>query len=437
MPTLNFPSNPTLNQVYSFGGKTWIWNGLGWQLQAQGSINGIVIGNVTPASGGFTTISATGNVSGNYFIGNGSQLTGIVAEAGAAIVYGNSNVSIGGANANVTVGVAGSANVAVFAPNQVNFTANLIPVANAVYSLGNSTLQWKDLWVSNATIYLGNVPINMGAGNVLQVAGDPVLTNDGTEPITTTGNISAGYFIGNGSQLTGMASALTVSQYTTGNVSNVITDVSALRFDTVTGFNVTDLGNSEALISLGSTFKTWEVAGQANLVAVGEDVVEFVAGNGIVITTNANSIPQQIAFAATYANSNVAGLLSDFGSNVISTTGNITAGNFVGNGAVLTSVMADRGTDSNNWNALTQMGVYTVNRASWAGTVGTPLDSQVFVGLLEVKNSTNTAIEQMFFPGTVESGNVKIQWNRAYWSGAWTDWVKIVNDFQVVTGGEF
>jgi hypothetical protein len=65
------------------------------------------------------------------------------------------------------------------------------------------------------------------------------------------------------------------------------------------------------------------------------------------------------------------------------------------------------------------------------------LDSQIFVGLLQVSNSTNTAIEQVFFPGTVEDGNVKIQWNRAYWSGTWTAWVRIVNDFQVVTGGEF
>jgi hypothetical protein len=239
MPTLNFPTNPSLNQIYSFGGKTWFWNGYGWQLQFQGAINGIVIGNVTPATGGFTTISATGNISGSYFIGNGSQLTGIVAEAGAAIVYGNSNVSIGGPNANVTVGVDGTPNVAVF---------------------------------------------------------------------TTAG---------------------------------------------------------------------------------------------------------------------------------VSVTGNVIANNFIGNGAALTSVMSDRGTDSNNWNTLTQMGVYTVNRASWSGTVGTPLDSQVYVGLLQVMNSTNTAITQVFMPGTVENGNVKIQWNRSYWSGSWTDWIKIVNDFQVVNGGEF
>ena len=102
-----------------------------------------------------------------------------------------------------------------------------------------------------------------------------------------------------------------------------------------------------------------------------------------------------------------------------------------------TGVMADRGPDPNNWNTLIEMGVYTVNRVSWSGTVGTPLDSQVFVGLLEVKNSTDTAIEQIFFPGTVEENNQKIQWNRAQWSGSWTGWVKIVNDYQVVVGGEF
>ena len=30
---LNFPSNPTANQSYSLGAKTWIYNGYGWKLQ--------------------------------------------------------------------------------------------------------------------------------------------------------------------------------------------------------------------------------------------------------------------------------------------------------------------------------------------------------------------------------------------------------------------
>jgi len=113
------------------------------------------------------------------------------------------------------------------------------------------------------------------------------------------------------------------------------------------------------------------------------------------------------------------------------------ASTFVGNGVGLTSTLVDRGSDSNNWDTITQMGVYTVNRTSWTGTTNTPLDSQVFVGLLEVKNSTSMAIEQVFYPGTIDNTNVKMQWARAYWSGTWTPWVLMTNDGQTLSGGEF
>jgi hypothetical protein len=29
---LNFPASPVLNQTYSFGSKTWVWNGYAWDL---------------------------------------------------------------------------------------------------------------------------------------------------------------------------------------------------------------------------------------------------------------------------------------------------------------------------------------------------------------------------------------------------------------------
>ena len=69
MATLDFPSSPSVNDTYSFGNKTWVFNGQGWQLVSTSAINGIVIGNITPASGNFTTVGATGNVtSDQYFI---------------------------------------------------------------------------------------------------------------------------------------------------------------------------------------------------------------------------------------------------------------------------------------------------------------------------------------------------------------------------------
>ncbi len=46
-------------------------------------------------------------------------------------------------------------------------TGNIIPSANVTYSLGSADRQWKDLWVSNNTIYIGNTPIRVDGGTLL------------------------------------------------------------------------------------------------------------------------------------------------------------------------------------------------------------------------------------------------------------------------------
>jgi hypothetical protein len=81
---------------------------------------------------------------------------------------------------------------------------DIIPQSNGTASLGNSTNYWSNLWVANNTIYIGGVPLGIGAGNVLTVNGEAVLSNDSNSSITTTGNITADYFIGDGSQLTNL-----------------------------------------------------------------------------------------------------------------------------------------------------------------------------------------------------------------------------------------
>ena len=300
-----------------------------------------------------------------YYYGNGAFLTGVTATVGnvSNITNGTSTVAITTPDGNVTVAVDGVANVAVFARTGVYVTGE-------VSATGNITGTNIDI--------SGNVTGGYFSGNGAGLT-DVTATNVGTlANLSVTGNVVANYFVGNGSALTGV----------------VATDIGILA-------NLSVTGN----VAAGNVSTTGNVA------------ANYFVGNGSALT----------GVVATGI-----GVLAN-----LSVTGNVVAGNFVGNGSALTSTMTDRGSDLNNWNTMTQMGVYTVNRVSWSGTVGTPLDSQVFVGLVEVMNSTNTALSQIFYPGTVESGNVKIQWNRTYWAGSWSSWIKIINDDQVVLGGTY
>lgn len=82
------------------------------------------------------------------------------------------------------------------------------------------------------------------------------------------------------------------------NITNAVANVTAIRFDTDSGFDVTNLGSGAVKVQMNSTFKTWQVDGQANLVASGLDTIEFIAGNNITITTDANSTPKSITFSS-------------------------------------------------------------------------------------------------------------------------------------------
>jgi hypothetical protein len=56
------------------------------------------------------------------------------------------------------------------------FDGNIVPSANAVYSLGSVTNQWKSLFVSNNTIFVGGVPLSIDATGNLTVNGTVIPT---------------------------------------------------------------------------------------------------------------------------------------------------------------------------------------------------------------------------------------------------------------------
>jgi hypothetical protein len=165
-----------------------------------------------------------------------------------------------------------------------------------------------------------------------------------------------------------------------------------------------------------------------------------IGSTALVFTQNysANSISSGTSNVVVSSNANVtissAGVANVF---TVSSTGTVIVGTLSVTGNIVAPNAAiDRGAAPNNWDSVVNMGTYSVDYVSWSGTTGTPVDSTVFVGLLSVLTS-GTTTTQTFYPGTVTEGNVKIQWDRTLYSGTWTAWYKIVNDFQVIDAGTY
>jgi len=91
--------------------------------------------NVT-SLGTLTGLTVNGNVTANYFLGNGAFLTGIDA---SSISNGNSNVKVYG-NSNVAISVSGNSNVATVTGTGVNISGYLTATGNIAFNGANVSL---------------------------------------------------------------------------------------------------------------------------------------------------------------------------------------------------------------------------------------------------------------------------------------------------------
>ena len=283
-----FPSSPSDGQqatvgnvVYQYSTTKNAWTrvlGAIGTFSASGNITG---GNLVTAG----IVTATGNITGSYFIGNGSQLTGIAAgyansdvaaylasgtDSSNIITTGNiSGTYILGNGSQLTGLPAGYSNATAVAYGEAGWAGNIIPSANVTYNLGSPTRYWKSLYVSGNTIYLGNTTLAV-SGTGITVGGNAIVTADPTGTASTTGNmqvvgnvtgnnfftagvvsatgnITGNVFIGNGSQLTGLPASYTNSNVATylssGTVStNILTTAAVSATGNVTGGNLTTTG---------------------------------------------------------------------------------------------------------------------------------------------------------------------------------------------------
>jgi hypothetical protein len=214
--------------------------------------------------------------------------------------------------------VTGNANVGnIGATNIVGtLTTNAQPNITSVGTLAGLTLNAN--LNSNSNIVLNNVNAN----------------------ISTLGNMTANVYFGNGSQLTGVtaATAGTVTTAAQPNITSTGTLTSLAVTGNISAGNMSATTFTGALTGLASSAT---VAASANSVALAN-----VVGVGNIASINKDGNASNILygngiFASTptmYANINVATFLASYGSNTITTTGNVNVGNIIGNGQALTGL---------------------------------------------------------------------------------------------------
>ena len=276
-----------------------------WQYTTDGSAYVDIVGT--------TSLGATslGNsATANYFTGNGSLLTAITGSN----VSGNVNIAVQSHYANIANSVSGtnvSGNVTSAVQSHYANIANSVAVAN-VSGIGNISTINIDGNANN--ILYGNgvfatTPASGGSYGNSNVA--TFLANYGSNAISTTGNVSVGNIIGNGQSLTSISGA------------NVIGAVSyATTANAVAGANVSGFVENANIANTAYSVAVANVSGIGNIATINKDgnVSNILYGNGVFAAAPAGG-------GGSYGDSNVVTLLTSFGSNTISTTGNISVGN--------------------------------------------------------------------------------------------------------------
>jgi len=213
--------------------------------------------------------------------------------------------------------------------------AAYLPTYSGNLTAGNISVTGSSQAASYSTtgnVTAGNI-INSGSESVTgNITGGNIITaglisaTGGLNTNTTviaTGNIRGGNIISNGlitatGSITGNGILSTGAVSATGNISGAY--VSAAN-DINSGGNVSAVGYTGTLISVTGNITGGNITG-GNIITLGNVTGNYILGNGSQLT----------GLPASYSNANVATFLANFGSNTISTTGNVTAGNIINSG---------------------------------------------------------------------------------------------------------
>jgi hypothetical protein len=332
-----------------------------------------VAGNVEIQSGG---LSASGNITAAYFIGNGSLLSGITAGnitgtvasatvAGTVTTNAQPNITSVGTltslsvTGNITGGnlltgglILATGNIGT--SGDVNATGNIaggnVFTNGQVSAAGNVT--GANLVTSGMVTATGNVFTSGQVSAAGNIAGGNVISSGNVEAgsnvvavgnvsgahfntggrVSATGNVlSGGFFIGNGSLLTGITAGNITGNVASANVAGTVTtnaQPNITSVGTLTSLTVSGNTTSGNLLTGGLILATGNIGTSGNVNATGNIIGGNVFTNGQV----------SAAGNVTGANLVTSGMVTATGnirtSGQVSATGNIAGGNVISSGNV-------------------------------------------------------------------------------------------------------
>ena len=322
-------------------------------VNGQGQLTAASNTAITANAGNLTGTTLNSSVVTSSLTSVGT-LTGLtVGNSTANTVFGNGTIN---ATGNITGGNVNAGNLLTTNNLSVTtyVTSNLIPNANITYSLGNSTNRWKDLWLSNSTLYF-DTNSTIAAGTITNGNSNiSISTANGDVTFSSAGNANILVVTGTGANINGTANVrgnanignldTNIAIITTGNITTINSGLLQSGNSNITltangNVTTTVTGNATLIVtSTGANITgTLNASGNANLGNIGaaNGVFTNVSGNGSSLSsiTGANvtgQVGNSLVASTVYTNAqpNITsvGTLSS-----LDVTANINAGNVKAN----------------------------------------------------------------------------------------------------------
>jgi len=298
-----------------------------------------------------SNVSATGNVNGTYFLGNGSLLSGIITSV-SSINNGTSNMSIPALNGNIVANVGGTT-IATISSSVGLAVTGAVNATTTVSATGNIT--GGNITTAGILSATGNITgaANVSGGNLLTgglfsaagaITGASVSTGGA---VSATGNVTGGNVLTAGVVSAG-ANVIGGNIRTAGIVS-AAGDVYGNNFSATQSISAgTTIAATTNVTAGGDVSATGAVNAGASMSAVGNISASFFLGNGRLLSgidatsiQNGTSNVRVVSSGGNVAigiggTSNVAvyATTGEFITGLISATGNITGGNIATAGII-------------------------------------------------------------------------------------------------------